>query len=124
ALVYVIEIPLIESHDFHLYHAIFLPIKQSGEDAYAFINPSYTHYGLRTDKQIYTPFSEDNISTCKKINDALICKQTDLLYQIAGTHNCESELLKLARLENLLKECDVRLMKIHNTVWFLLHTAN
>jgi len=41
----------------------------------------------------------------------MICKQTDLLYQVSMI--CESELLKSARLENILKECDVRVMGIH-----------
>ena len=47
-----------------------------------------------------------------------------LLYQISVIHNCESELLKSARLESILAECDVWVMKIHNTVWYQLKTTN
>jgi len=45
----------------------------------------------------------------------MIGKLTDLLYQDSTIFNCELELLKSARLENILKECDVRVMKIYNT---------
>jgi hypothetical protein len=115
-LVYILEIPLIERNDFILYQAIPLPIKQSEENVYAFINPLHKYIGLRSDKQLYTHLTDQDIIKCKKINDAMICRQqTDLLYQVATVHNCESKLLKSARLENVLKECDIRVMKIHNT---------
>ncbi|XP_067204288.1 uncharacterized protein [Linepithema humile] len=123
-LVYIFEIPLIEQNDFILYHMIPLPIKQNEENVYAFINPLHSYIGLRTDKQLYTHLTDRDITKCKKINDAMICKQTDLLYQISTVHTCESELLKSARLENILKECDIRVMKIHNTVWYQLQSAN
>lgn len=123
-LVYVIEIPLVEQDDFILYHAIPLPIKQSERGIYAFINPSHTYLGLRSDKQLYTHLSEHDIAKCKKINNIMFCKQTDLLYQVSATHNCESELLKSARLDNILKECDVRIMRIYNTVWYQLKSTN
>lgn len=123
-LIYIIEIPLIEQKNFILYHAIPLPIKQSEREIYAFINPIHTYLGLRSDKQLYTHLTEHDISKCKKINSIMICKQTDLLYQVSTIHNCESELLKSARLESILKECDVRIMRIHNTVWYQLKTTN
>lgn len=123
-LIYVIEIPLIEQNNFILYHVIPLPIKQGERGIYAFINPIYTYLGLRSDKQLYTHLTERDIDKCKKINNVMICKQTDLLYQVSAIHNCESELLKSARLESILKECDVRVMKIHNTVWYQLKTTN
>jgi len=52
----------------------------------------------------------------------MICKQTDLLYQVSAIY-CESKLLKSAKIrikirEHILKECDVRVMRIHNTVWY------
>jgi hypothetical protein len=123
-LVYILEIPLIEQNDFILYHAIPLPIKQTEGNIYAFINPVHKYIGLRTDKQLFTHLTDQDVANCKRINDAKICRQTDLLYQISSTHNCESELLKSARLENILKECDIRLMKIHNTVWHQLQSVN
>lgn len=33
-------------------------------------------------------------------------------------------MLKSARLDNILSECDIRLMKIHNTVWYQLQSVN
>ncbi|KYQ54067.1 hypothetical protein ALC60_11112, partial [Trachymyrmex zeteki] len=121
---YVIEIPLIEQNNLILYHVIPLPIKQSERGIYAFINPTYSYLGLRSDKQLYTHLTEYDIAQCKKINNVMICRQTDLLYQVSAIYNCESELLKSARLENIIKECDVRLMRIHNTVWYQLKTTN
>ncbi|KYM93376.1 hypothetical protein ALC62_16023, partial [Cyphomyrmex costatus] len=123
-LIYMIEIPLIEQNNFILYHIIPLPIKQSERGIYAFINPTYSYLGLRSDKQLYTHLTEHDIAKCKKINSLMICKQTDLLYQVSAVYNCESELLKSARLENILNECDVRVMRIHNTVWYQLKTTN
>jgi len=123
-LIYIFEIPLIERNNFILYQMILLPIKQSEENVYAFINPLHKYIGFRTDKQMYTYLTDRDIIKCKKINDAMIfdCRQTDLLYQISTIHNCESELLKFTRLENVLKKCDI--MKIHNTVWYQLQSAN
>ena len=123
-MIYVLEIPLLEQRDFILYHVIPLPIKQSERGIYAFINPTYTYLGLRSDKQLYTHITELEISKCKNLNNVMICKQTDLLYQVSATYNCESELLKSARLESILAECDVRVMKIHNTAWYQLKTTN
>ncbi|KAL6268412.1 hypothetical protein P5V15_001547 [Pogonomyrmex californicus] len=123
-LIYVIEMPLIEQKDFTLYHTIPLPIKQGERGIYAFINPIYTYLSIRSDKQLYTHLTEHDVSKCKKINNVMICKQTDLLYQISAIHNCESELLRSARLESILKECDIRVMRIHNTVWYQLKTTN
>lgn len=122
-LTYIIEIPLIEQSNFTLYHVIPLPIKQSERELYAFINPTYTYLGLSSDKQLYTHITELELSKCKSINDVKICKQTDL-YQVSAIHNCESELLKSARLESILAKCDVRVMKIYNTVWYQLKTIN
>lgn len=123
-LIYVIEIPLIEQNNFILYHAIPLPIKQNERGIYAFINPSYAYLGLRSDKQLYTHLTEHDLAKCKKINNVRICKQTDLLYQVSAVQNCESELLKSARLESIMKECDIRVTRIHNTVWYQLKTTN
>ncbi|KAL6258287.1 hypothetical protein P5V15_010229 [Pogonomyrmex californicus] len=106
-LIYVTEMPLIEQKDFTLYHTIPLPIKQDERGIYAFINPIYTYLGIRSGKQLYTHLTEHDVSKCKKINNVMICKQTDLLYQISAIHNCESELLRSARLESILKECDI-----------------
>lgn len=89
-LVYVITIPLIEQNDFVLYHLIPLPIKQSEENVYAFINPIYTYIEIRNDKQWYTHLTDQEIAKCKKINKKMICKQTNLLYQVLSMHNCES----------------------------------
>lgn len=123
-LIYVIEIPLIEQNNFILYHVIPLPIKQGEKGIYAFINPTYNYLGLRSDKQLYTHLTEHDINKCKKINNIMICKQTDLLYQVSAIYNCESELLKSARLESILRECDVRIMRVYNTVWYQLKTTN
>ncbi|XP_072758657.1 uncharacterized protein [Anoplolepis gracilipes] len=123
-LVYIIEIPLLDESDFTLYNVISLPIKNNEENVYAFINPTYTYMGLRTDKLRYTHLTDQDIAKCNKVNNAMICKQTNLLFQITGIHNCESELLRSARLDNILKECDIRLMKLHNTVWYQLKSAN
>jgi hypothetical protein len=123
-LIYIFKIPLIERNDFILYQMIPLPIKQSEGNVYAFINPLHKYIGLRTDKQMYTHLTDRDIIKCKKINNAMICRQTDLLYQISTIHNCESELLQSARLENVWKECDIRVVKIHNTVWYQLQSAN
>ena len=76
--IYVLEIPLLEQNDFILYHVIPLPIKQSERGIYAFINPTYTYLGLRSDKQLYTHITELEISKCKNLNNVMICKQTDL----------------------------------------------
>jgi len=54
----------------------------------------------------------------------MICKQIDLLYQVSAIYNCESDLLKSIRLEDILKKCDVRVMNIHNIVWHQLKTMN
>lgn len=123
-LVYIIDIPLIEQHDFILYHMIPFPIKQSEKEVFAFINPTYSYIGIRTDKQVYTQLSENDVSKCKNINNIIICKQTDLLYQISSTYTCESILLRTARLENILQECDVRITKFRTTVWHQLKTSN
>ncbi|EFN80940.1 hypothetical protein EAI_02398, partial [Harpegnathos saltator] len=92
---------LIEQHDFILYHMIPFSIKQNEEGVFASINPTYPYIGIRTDKQIYTQLSENDVSKYKNINNIIICKQTDLLYQIPSTHTCESILLRTARLENI-----------------------
>ncbi|XP_067207020.1 uncharacterized protein [Linepithema humile] len=123
-LVYIIEIPIIEQTNFILYRVIPLPIKQNEENVYAFINLINTHIGLSADRQLYTHLTDRDITKCKKINSAMICKQTDLLYQVSSVHNCESELLKSAKLEKVLKECDVRLLKIHHTGWYQLQSVN
>jgi len=106
--------PLIEQNNFILYYIISLPIKQSEKGIYAFINPTYLSLTLfRSNEQLYTHLTEYDIAQCKKINNVMICRQTDLLHQVSMIYNCESELLKSARLKNILKECDVRVISIH-----------
>jgi hypothetical protein len=46
------------------------------------------------------------------------------VYQTSSTYNCESELLKSAKLERILEECDIRIIKITNTVWYQLKASN
>ncbi|EFN80184.1 hypothetical protein EAI_00058, partial [Harpegnathos saltator] len=94
------------------------------EGVFAFINPTHPYIGIRMDKQVYTQLSETDVSNCTNINNIIICKQTDLLYQISSTHTCESILLKAAKLENILHECDVRITKFRTTVWHQLKASN
>ena len=118
-MIYIVEIPLIEQNNFILYHIIPLPIKQSERDIYAFINPTYTYLDFIAVYSLYRIRVK-----CKKVNNVMICKQIDLLYQVSAIYNCKSELLKSTRLEDILKECDVRIMRIHNIVWYQLKITN
>jgi len=113
-LIYIIKISLIKQN-FILYHA-YSVTSQAKRERHLCIHKSHL-YLFRSDKQLYIYLIKHDIAKCKKINSVMICKQTNLLYQVSATYNCKSELLKLARLESILKECDIRVIKIQSTVF-------
>ncbi|KYN27540.1 hypothetical protein ALC57_03068 [Trachymyrmex cornetzi] len=89
-------------------------------DAILLARRGLLHPKILTPNELFYNLKE---TRCNRQNNVMICRQTDLLYQVSAIYNCESELLKSARLENILKECDVRIMRIH-TVWYQLKTTN
>jgi hypothetical protein len=62
----------------------------------------------------------------EKINNATICKQRDLLYEISNICNRELELLEFARLGNAWESMRYSVNEtLHNdTVWCQLQFAN
>ena len=119
-LIYVIEVPLVQSYRFNIFRIVPLPVKQNN-NTYLFILPTTEYLGIDEYKQHY--FLPTSLETCKILsNDKKICKQTQPISISHHSDTCEVKLfLNPSRLS---RNCDLRISKFSGKLWHRLGESN
>ena len=121
-LVYIIKIPLLTETYFDTYKLIPMPVKISN-DTYAFIKAKNEFLSIRSDKQKYIMISEPELNKCKDFSKKFLCFQNQPLSDPYNAGNCETKLI-LQQQINLEQECDIRVTKVKNNLWYRLNQRN
>lgn len=120
-LIYIIEVPLVQSYIFNLYHLIPLPVKQNS-NKYLFIQPTSEYFAIDDNRQHYLVIQND-VKYCKNVNvNYYVCKQTQPLHLTHNNDNCESKLYLIPN--KIPSNCDIRIVNIENNIWHQLQTSN
>lgn len=118
-LICIINIPLINSIQFELYHLIPLPVPFN-DHKYIFIRPSSRYLAVSHTKIQYTILR--NLDDCKFLSATFyICKSEEPIFYIKAKPICETELLLH---DHLPKSCDKRIVHFSTEIWHKLINKN
>lgn len=112
---YVINIPLIENNEFHLYKLIPLPIKvTSGKDQYVYIQPEKDYLLVDSAKKLYAKVLQNELE-CKEVDkQRRICKQTFVLSAMYDHEDCEVGLLQDKQIPT---NCVKKMITLNRSLW-------
>lgn len=118
-LIFIMEIPLVNSYEFVLYKTIPLPVNV-GNNSYVTIVPTSDYIAVDKSKLYYLELSEVQMLKCKLITNMLICPYDQQLRHLDG-----SCLLTLFRKQGMLPEsCKLRTINFNFTIWHRLENTN
>ena len=121
-LIYIINIPLVESFLFYLYKVSPFP-KLINQNQFILIKPSEQYIAIDENKQQFISLSEFEYNNCIKITEnKIICKQQKPVSLAHLSANCEISLLQgVNKIPNF---CDKRIIYSDRTIFIQLHTTN
>jgi hypothetical protein len=124
-LVYVLEIPLFSSTEYHLYKMLPFPVsvdKRKSSYGYVSFNKEFIfsdalrqHYGKMTANELTGCFQPNQIT--------YVCKEEIPIYTYVPEEDCEATLLHPSTLK-VPDNCEYRFFKLSNTLWVPLHMSN
>lgn len=128
-LIFVLQIPLVSTMEYNLYHNIPLPIPHISEqpDSFSLIIPTAKYIAITIDKNHY--FDLDNLNNCILINyNNLICNVANV-YTSEYKPVCESELLSKV-VTKMPNQCETKFIygkiniweKINNNKWLFVQS--
>lgn len=115
-VVFVLQIPLVTSQEFYLYHNIPLPVPHnvSKPDSFTLVIPGSKYTAITKDKIQYTNI--DSLEVCKSVNSQnYICYVMNVL-SVNANPSCESELLSKV-IKNLPVQCKTEFLKGDLDIW-------
>lgn len=115
-IVFVLQIPLVTSLEFYLYHNIPLPVPHDSEkpNSFSLIVPSSKYIAITKDKAHYS--SIDSLNTCKNINvEVYICEITNV-FSSSVNPSCESEIISKV-LSVLPVQCETKFIHGNLDLW-------
>lgn len=129
-IVFVLQIPLVTSIEFYLYHNIPLPVPHDSEkpNSFSLIVPSSKYIAITKDKAHYS--SINSLSTCKNVNSGTYICAIIALYSSSANPSCESEIISKV-LSVLPVQCETRFIHgkldlwtpLTNNQWIFVQTS-
>jgi hypothetical protein len=121
-LIYIINIPLIETNLFYIYKISPFP-KLMSNNQFILIQPSSKYIAIDESKQQFITLSEIEFNTCLKIiENKFICKQQKPVSLAHLADNCE---VKLLQFTNIIPDiCDKRIIQSDRAIFIQLQTSN
>ncbi|KAL4127000.1 hypothetical protein QTP88_011198 [Uroleucon formosanum] len=118
-LIFVIEIPLVNSYEFILYKNIPLPVNIYGND-YVMIAPKSDYIAIDKSRLYYLELSEIQISKCKQMMNMLLCTYDQQLHHL--DESCE---LTVFRKPGILpNSCNLKNVNFNFSIWHRLDNTN
>ncbi|XP_047538689.1 uncharacterized protein LOC125072207, partial [Vanessa atalanta] len=119
-IIFVLQIPLVSSQEFYLYHNIPLPIPHNLKkpDSFSMTIPDYKYTAVTKDKLYYSSFQ--SLEICKTVSvQNYICSIMNV-FSSSANPSCESELLSKV-LTQLPKECKTEFLYGNLDIWKTLN---
>lgn len=114
-LIFTMEIPLINSHEFTLYKPIPLPVRIKN-DVYTIIESTSDYLGLGNYRLHYIQMAQSELTNCKQNSDSYKCPHEQQLHQLDGS--CEITIFRNPRI--LPSTCNLKYVKLNENVWHRL----
>lgn len=125
-LVYHLAIPLLDHTIYDLCRAVPLPILQENFNitpTFAYIWPNDKYFAVNTQKDTYIQFTQDDINKCKMMGSTYVCANTQPIHKVTRQSACEILLFTRHNIDDL-SQCKIKVIKLHETYWTRLLTAN
>jgi hypothetical protein len=123
-LVYVIQVPLIQSTSFHLYKIQPFPARQQ-QKVFIYIESSKDFIFVDAMRQRYGEMTYPDLQACVKPNEiTYVCKETLPILTYTPNEDCESTLIHPSMTSLPNKLCEQRILNLEQTYWIPLHMSN
>ena len=123
-LVYVLQVPLLQSMSYHLYKLQLFPMKQPDK---IFVYTETMKDFIFTDamRQKYGKLSFPELQTCLMPNElTYVCKEILPILTYVPNEDCEATLIHPSTISTPNHLCEQRLLNLEFTYWIPLHLSN
>jgi hypothetical protein len=123
-LVYILQIPLLQSTPYQLYKLQPFPIQQQ-EKVFTYIKATKEFIFTNTIRQKYGKLSYSELQACFMPNElSYVCKENIPIVTYIPNMDCESTLIHPSTMQIPSKVCEQRVLTLENTYWIPLHLSN
>ena len=123
-LVYVLQVPLLQSMSYHLYKLQPFPMKQQDE-IFVYIETMKDFIFTDAMRQKYGKLSHPELQTCFKPNELTsVCKEVLPILTYVPHEDCEATLIHPSTIVVPNHLCEQRLLNLEFTYWIPLHLSN
>lgn len=120
-LIYIIEIPLISSDEYVVYHPIPLPI-QYDEDKIILVDPETEYLGISRDSEPFFSLEQNQWHTCTQLKSHKLCKGIQHIHRSAGSKLCAVSLITNQRTNP--ENCKLKFVHLNAPIWNKLSQTN
>jgi len=120
-LVYVIEIPLISSDEYIVYHPIPLPI-QYDENRVILVDPEVEYIGVSRDSENFFPLEQNQMEKCIQLKPHKLCKGIQHIQHSAGSKLCAVSLI--TNQQTNPENCNLKFVHLNSPIWNKLTQTN
>ena len=123
-LVYVIQIPLIQSTPYYLYKIQPLPVQQQ-EKVFVYIDSTKDYIFVDAVRQRFGKMNHPELQACLKPNELIyVCKETLPIITYTPNEDCEATLIHPSTTSSPKGLCEQRILSLDQTYWIPLHMSN
>jgi hypothetical protein len=123
-LVYVIQIPLLQSTSYHLYKIQPFPVKQQ-DRVFVYVESSKDFIFVDAMRQRYGKMSYPELHPCLTSNElTYVCKETLPILTYTPREDCEATLIHPSTNSFPKGLCEQRILTLDQTYWIPLHMSN
>jgi len=123
-LVYILQIPSLQSTPYQLYKLQPFPVKQQ-ERVFAYIEATKEFIFTDTMRQKYGKLSYSELQACFMPNElSYVCKENVPNVTYIPNVDCESTLIHPSTIQIPSKVCEQRVLTLEHTYWIPLHLSN
>ena len=115
-LIYILDIPLVDSVAFKLLKLLQLPVAQNinkKENLFAYIPVKSQYIALSNNSKEFTLITPETLNNCKKVGKIYLCQNTEPIQTITDNSNCEIKIA--AKLPVNISKCNPRITNLYDT---------
>lgn len=120
-LIYVMEIPLISSDEYTMYHPIPLPIQYNG-NTIILIDPELDYIGFSRDNEHFLTLRLEKWEKCVQATPYKICKDIQQIHYSAASELCVISLF--TNHQSSSNNCKAKFLSLHSPIWHKLSQTN
>lgn len=115
-LLFILEVPLVNSEAFDLYHSIPLPFCDKSHKC-AIMLPDSKYLGVSVDRRSYVRL--DNTATCRLTDRLMLCFRPEIIYEVSQAKLCDIRIfMKNDKDIDYDKDCDVRVGRFEEELFY------